>query len=147
MLRARRELSSLERLFALRYPGVRCKADWLEFRADDGEERHALWEVRFFAKDMKTLIRYGLATTEQFEVDKTRTYAKSARHPCFKNGLGGQIAVAVWPQEDNSELFEVRTLVVDYQSWEDRFTKKLRAQVAGCLRPFIRGTWKPPQPA
>lgn len=142
------DLATLAARLEALYPGVRCRVRWTDLRPDPARslEGHALWTVSFFAHDTATLIRHGLATAEQFEVDETQSSSAADRHPCFKDGMGDRMAVAVWPNK-GGEVFEVRTLVMDYQNPEERFTKKLQAEVARYLRPFIRGTWKPRQTA
>src|SRR5665213_3686467 len=126
-----------------RYPGVRCKVERSEFEPGHyaGANGHALWTVSFFANDAQTLIRHGLATAEQFEIRKTLSNSKVSCHPSSHDGLGGDVRVVVWP-DDGKEVFEVSTIVMDYQNDEEVFTKKVQADAARCLKPFIRGTWK-----
>jgi hypothetical protein len=59
------------------------------------------------------------------------------------NGFGDPIGVC----NSGPKSWEVRTYVHDYQNGERYLTKKLAAQTARLLRPFVRGTWKPTSPA
>lgn len=130
-------LASIERKLRRRYPGIHCQVQ--RHTSDYYGEGEGMWTVVFLAKDRDALVKYRLATAEQFEVHDTLSYSKANRHPSSHDGFGNSVTAYTAIGEDG--LFHVNTYIFDGADARD-YTKKLQMQVDRMLKPFVRGTWK-----
>lgn len=126
--RAARLRIALER----RYPGVVVHVDFIEH---PGVNTYKGWHVYFQSSDPSVLVNYKLASSlSDFDSDGGitefagyRWHAHGIVDACQRYGIGYHI-------EDEPGSSRDRAL-----------TKKMQTQVLRLLKPFIRGTWKPPQ--
>ncbi len=144
-MRNTRKLPTLAGRLEHRYPDVHCIVERHEYEPNKrgGSKGHALWELRFFADDRATLIEHGLASAAQFEARAATCHWLHKHDP-----LGNSVSVYEHGGYGRPKAYEVNMLVTDYNNNDEKpFTKKLQTQVARALRPFFRGTWRPPADA
>jgi hypothetical protein len=131
-------LPSIERKLARRYPGISCR---VKRHTNDGYygKGHGAWSVQFFARDRESLIEYGLATAEQFELHDTLSHCKRFRHPSSRDEFGD--STSAYPAIGPDGCSSMHIVIADCPDTRV-YTKKLQGEVLRLLKPFIRGTWK-----
>jgi hypothetical protein len=122
------------RRFNDHYEGVHCGVERLEYPPKGDDPGGVSWWIWFKAEDRETLILHGIATAEQFHIDKTLTYAKTRRHPAMNSEFG--LETHFYLGASIYQILDDRDHI--------RFTKRLEGEVARMLRPFVRGSWRPP---
>jgi hypothetical protein len=130
-----------------RYPGVLVTVGFNDHVAD-GHGTYKGWYMSFMSADPGLLIKYNLAPPDcPFDSsssadDGHRAYSELAGVSWYTNGIidcpepTQRYGIAYHIEEEPRANARDRAL-----------TKTRQAQVLRMLKPFIRGTWKPPQPA
>jgi hypothetical protein len=123
-----------------RYPGVRCRVEWSEFKPDDwGGKGHAVWSVLFSCEDRAALIGYGRASEAQFEALAQRV-GRGWWFLHTHDGLGNRVSISEQAPPDRPKVYEVRIVIEDYNNNDEKpFTKKLQAETARALKRCLSG--------
>ncbi|HTG09109.1 MAG TPA: hypothetical protein VK635_34305 [Bradyrhizobium sp.] len=116
-----------------RYPGIRCTVSYTEYAPDKWLPGHALWLVSIYSDSLERLVRYGLATAEQFEREALEMSGKVRRRK-VTNEFGDTVGF----QHVDPNCWQVYTCIIDYQNEEKPFTKKLQAETARMLKQFAK---------
>jgi hypothetical protein len=112
-----------------RYPGIRCTVTWDQFAPGKCIPGHAVWAMCFRSDSLELLVKYGLATAEQFE----REALGDGRRRKVTTDFGD---VIFFRHDDRG--WEVCARITDYENEEKPFTKKLQAETARMLKRFAK---------